>query len=141
MTAPAWKDCRRAVHVRSFLMQMLHFVQHDNVGVQRFIMSLLTLWRRGWDSNPRCRCQHTCSPGTPIRPLSHLSALVRLRRSGTLSYHEALGATRERHRSGCDVSMRTSSIRFERGHPGQPCQEPLARFWKIRWRRDEPVRA
>ena len=25
----------RAVHVRSFLMQMLHFVQHDNVGVQR----------------------------------------------------------------------------------------------------------
>ncbi len=34
MTAPAWKDCRRAVHVRSFLMQMLHFVQHDNVGVQ-----------------------------------------------------------------------------------------------------------
>ena len=43
------------------------------------IFLLLTVWRRGWDSNPRCRCQHTCSPGTPIRPLSHLSALQGLR--------------------------------------------------------------
>src|SRR5206468_3265700 len=39
---------------------------------RRFKRSLV--WRRGWDLNPRCRCQHTCSPGTPNRPLSHLSA-------------------------------------------------------------------
>ena len=36
--------------------------------------SVAPSWRRGWDLNPRCRCQHTCSPGTPNRPLSHLSA-------------------------------------------------------------------
>ena len=33
------------------------------------------VWRRGWDSNPRSRYQDSCSPGTPIRPLSHLSTL------------------------------------------------------------------
>ncbi len=44
-----------------------------------------TWWRRGWDSNPRYRCQHTCSPGTPNRPLSHLSA-AKCRRGGILAW-------------------------------------------------------
>ena len=30
-------------------------------------------WRRGRDSNPGYPCEYTCSPGTPNRPLSHLS--------------------------------------------------------------------
>ena len=32
-------------------------------------------WRRGWDSNPRTTCAVTRFPGTPDRPLQHLSAL------------------------------------------------------------------
>ncbi len=56
------------------------------------------VWRRGWDSNPRCRCQHSCSPGTPIRPLSHLSVPCRseLKREGIL----ARGPVRSKTRKG-----------------------------------------
>ncbi len=52
-----------------------------------------TWWRRGWDSNPRCRCQHTCSPGTPNRPLSHLSA-AKCRRGGILAWAPSTGKPR-----------------------------------------------
>jgi hypothetical protein len=31
-------------------------------------------WRRGWDSNPRCRCQHSGFRDRPNRPLWHPSA-------------------------------------------------------------------
>ena len=32
------------------------------------------IWRRGWGSNPRSRCQDSSFRDCPIRPLSHLSA-------------------------------------------------------------------
>jgi hypothetical protein len=32
-----------------------------------------SVWRRGWDSNPRSRCRDACFPSMSIRPLSHLS--------------------------------------------------------------------
>ena len=34
----------------------------------------LEIWRRGWGSNPRSRCQDSSFRDCPIRPLSHLSA-------------------------------------------------------------------
>ncbi len=52
-----------------------------------------SVWRRGWDSNPRCRCQHTCSPGTPNRPLSHLSA-AKCRRGIILAWAPSTGKPR-----------------------------------------------
>ncbi len=30
-------------------------------------------WRRGRDSNSRCRFQHNCLAGSPVQPLQHLS--------------------------------------------------------------------
>ena len=35
-----------------------------------------SVWRRGWDSNPRSRCRDACFPSMSIRPLSHLSASI-----------------------------------------------------------------
>ena len=35
-----------------------------------------SVWRRGWDSNPRSRYRDACFPSMSIRPLSHLSASV-----------------------------------------------------------------
>src|SRR5436190_1146084 len=34
---------------------------------------LLTRWRKGWDSNPRCGFPHTAFPVLPVQPLLHLS--------------------------------------------------------------------
>jgi hypothetical protein len=36
--------------------------------------SILNIWRRGWDSNPRYGSPHTAFPVLPIQPLLHLSA-------------------------------------------------------------------
>ena len=33
-------------------------------------------WRRGWDSNPRYRCRHTCFQDKLLKPLGHLSILL-----------------------------------------------------------------
>ena len=41
--------------------------------------------RRGWDSNPRYRCQYTTFPGWPDQPLLHLSFLKNVRRRGRKS--------------------------------------------------------
>ena len=38
------------------------------------INNLQTVWRRGWDSNPRYRCRHAAFRVRCFRPLSHLSA-------------------------------------------------------------------
>jgi hypothetical protein len=54
------------------------------------------VWRRGWDSNPRNRCQFTCSPGTPIRPLSHLSGPLEFAKVGILSRTQMSGKASER---------------------------------------------
>ena len=53
--------------------------------------SVAPSWRRGWDLNPRCRCQHTCSPGTPNRPLSHLSAPSVIKERGILARDPSSG--------------------------------------------------
>ncbi len=37
-------------------------------------------WRRGGDSNPRCRFQHNCLAGSPVQPLQHLSGWGRLQK-------------------------------------------------------------
>src|SRR5215831_21181534 len=36
---------------------------------------LLTRWRKGWDSNPRCGSPHTAFPVLPVKPLLHLSGI------------------------------------------------------------------
>ena len=45
-----------------------------NVSVSPAQRPKVLMWRRGWDSNPRSRCQDACFPSMSIRPLSHLSA-------------------------------------------------------------------
>ena len=35
-----------------------------------------SVWRRGWDSNPRSHCWDACFPSMSIRPLSHLSTPI-----------------------------------------------------------------
>jgi hypothetical protein len=37
-----------------------------------------SVWRRGWDSNPRSSCPDSSFRDCPIRPLSHLSVLQML---------------------------------------------------------------
>ncbi len=39
-----------------------------------------SVWRRGWDSNPRSHCWDACFPSMSIRPLSHLSTPIFARR-------------------------------------------------------------
>src|SRR5687768_10485930 len=37
---------------------------------------LTPYWRRGRDSNPRCRCRHTRFPSVLLKPLGHLSWIL-----------------------------------------------------------------
>ena len=43
-------------------------------------------WRRGGDSNPRCRFQHNCLAGSPVQPLQHLSGWRQLQKCAQRCY-------------------------------------------------------
>ena len=49
----------------------------------------IEIWRRGWGSNPRSRCQDSSFRDCPIRPLSHLSAGQKLLHNHTLTSRSA----------------------------------------------------
>src|SRR5437660_7913934 len=44
---------------------------------QQMVLTLF-LWRKGWDSNPRCGSPHTAFPVLPVKPLLHLSPGFRI---------------------------------------------------------------
>src|ERR1700728_1207884 len=55
---------------RGGALSPLRCCRHQLIGAAK---SLLNVWRRGWDSNPRTRLGVTHFPGVRLRPLGHLS--------------------------------------------------------------------
>ncbi len=53
------------------------------------------VWRRGGDSNPRCRFQHNCLAGSPVQPLQHLSVTGALANPCIVRNTSRVGQTRE----------------------------------------------
>ena len=87
------------------------------------------VWRRGRDSNPRYRCRHTRFPGVPIKPLSHLSAVIPVCHTLPLSRQtpgREQGWVAER--AGFEPAVRCRTPLFESGALSHSATSPTGEY-------------
>ena len=66
---------------------------------------VLSMWRRGWDSNPRSHCWDACFPSMSIRPLSHLSTPIFAKRHLNTRSDDRQGDHRRSSRRLCPSQL------------------------------------